>query len=121
MPQAFPNERPARAPRVIGKARGRGQHPGILSEWTPILDVHPAAFRPDPLPGYVWLQLLTASAKSIASVSISGTTRPAARSPTRSSTSCGRLPLQARRSCSKRKEGPSQRAEGPPERGLDRA
>jgi hypothetical protein len=52
-----PNEQPARKPRVIGKARGRGQHPGIPSEWTPVLDVHPAAFRPDSLPGYVWLQL----------------------------------------------------------------
>jgi hypothetical protein len=52
-----PNEQPARAPRVIGKARGRGQHPGIPTEWTPVLDVHPVAFQPDALPGYVWLQL----------------------------------------------------------------
>jgi hypothetical protein len=51
-------ERAARSSTpVIGKARGRGQHPGIPSEWTPILDVHPSAFRPDPLPAYVWLQL----------------------------------------------------------------
>jgi hypothetical protein len=52
-----PSERPARAPRVIGKARSRGQHPGIPSEWTPVLDLYPIAFQPDALPGYVWLQL----------------------------------------------------------------
>lgn len=52
-----PNEQPARAPRVIGKTRGRGQHPGIPSEWTPVLDVHPTAFQPDALPGYAWLLL----------------------------------------------------------------
>jgi len=52
-----PNERPARVSRVVGKARGRGQHPGIPREWTPVLDIHPSAFRPDALPGYVWLQL----------------------------------------------------------------
>lgn len=52
-----PDEQPARDPRVIGKARGRGQHPGIPSEWTSVLDAHPTAFRLDPLPGYVWLQL----------------------------------------------------------------
>ena len=52
-----PNERPARAPRAIGKARGGGQHAGIPGEWTPVLDVHPTAFQPDALPGYVWLQL----------------------------------------------------------------
>jgi hypothetical protein len=57
MPAPSPNQRPARAPRVIGKARGRGQHPGIPREWTPILDDHPTAFQPDALPGYVWLQL----------------------------------------------------------------
>jgi hypothetical protein len=34
-----------------------GTVPGIPTEWTPILDVHPTAFRPDALPGYVWLQL----------------------------------------------------------------
>jgi hypothetical protein len=36
---------------------GRRQDPGIPREWTPVLDVHPTAHRPDPLPGWVWLQL----------------------------------------------------------------
>jgi hypothetical protein len=57
MPAPSPNRQPARVNRVIGKARSRGQHSGIPDEWTPVLDAHPAAFRPDPLPGYVWLQL----------------------------------------------------------------
>jgi hypothetical protein len=54
---ATPNEQPAYAPRVIRKARSRGQHPGIPGEWTPVLNVHPAAFNADALPGYAWLQL----------------------------------------------------------------
>ena len=51
-PNPFP-----RSPRVIGKARGRRQDPGIPREWTPVLDVHPTAYQPDSLPGWVWLQL----------------------------------------------------------------
>jgi hypothetical protein len=57
MPLASPDPHPPRTPRVIGKARSRGQHPGIPRDWTPVLDVQPAAFQPDALPGYVWLQL----------------------------------------------------------------
>ena len=26
-------------------------------EWAPVLDIHPTAYQPDPLPGWVWLQL----------------------------------------------------------------
>jgi hypothetical protein len=49
--------RTVRTPRSSAVARGRGQHPGIPSECTPVLDAHPAAFRLEPLTGYVWLQL----------------------------------------------------------------
>jgi hypothetical protein len=56
MPVAFPDPL-RRTSRVIGKARARRQDPGIPREWTPVLDVHPTASRPDPLPGWAWLQL----------------------------------------------------------------
>ncbi len=42
--------------RVIGKARGRRMEPGIPRDWTPVLDVHPTALRPDCITGYCWLQ-----------------------------------------------------------------
>ncbi|MGH7498689.1 MAG: hypothetical protein ACREL3_07550 [Gemmatimonadales bacterium] len=51
-----PPEKPIRHVRVIGKARGRKMDPGIPREWTPVLDVHPSALRPDCLPHYAWLQ-----------------------------------------------------------------
>ncbi len=51
-----PPEKPTRHTRVIGKARGRRLEPGIPREWTPVLDVHPTALRPDCLTGYAWLQ-----------------------------------------------------------------
>ena len=52
-----PDHPARRIPRVIGKARGRRQEPGIPREWNAwVLDSHPSAFRPDPLPGYAWLQ-----------------------------------------------------------------
>jgi hypothetical protein len=53
---SFPEPHLPRAFRVIGRARARGQHPGIPREWMPVLDVHPTAFRPDPLPGYAVVQ-----------------------------------------------------------------
>jgi hypothetical protein len=30
--------------------------PGIPRDWTPVLDVHPTALRPDCITGYAWLQ-----------------------------------------------------------------
>jgi hypothetical protein len=51
-----PDELPRRYAREIGKARGRRMEPGIPREWTPVLDVHPTALRPDCLTGYAWLQ-----------------------------------------------------------------
>jgi hypothetical protein len=30
---------------------------GVPRDWTPVLDVHPTAFRPDPPPEYAWLKL----------------------------------------------------------------
>src|ERR1700692_1730846 len=56
MPVPLPDQ-PPRSSRIIGKARSRRQDPGIPREWSPVLDVHPSAHRPDPLPGYAWLQL----------------------------------------------------------------
>jgi hypothetical protein len=56
MPFVSADPRPPRAYRVIGKARGCGQHPGLPREWMPVLDLHPTAYRPDPLPSYAWLQ-----------------------------------------------------------------
>jgi hypothetical protein len=50
------SDRPLRASRVVTKGRARRMEPGIPRDWTPVLDVHPTAFRPDPLPGYAWLQ-----------------------------------------------------------------
>ena len=50
------DDRTPRRTRIVTKARGRRLEPGIPREWTPVLDVHPTAFRPDPLPGYCWLQ-----------------------------------------------------------------
>ena len=47
---------PIRPARTIGKARTRGIEHGLPREWTPVLDVHPTAYRPDALPGYAWLQ-----------------------------------------------------------------
>ena len=49
--------RPPRPYRIVTRARARRQDPGIPREWTPVLDVHPTAYRPDPLPGFAWLQL----------------------------------------------------------------
>ena len=54
--QFQPEELPRRYARVIGKARGRGLEPGIPKEWTPVLDVHPTALRPDCLTGIAWIQ-----------------------------------------------------------------
>ena len=51
-----PADGPIRHPRVIRQARTRGIEHGLPREWTPVLDVHPTAYRPDPLPGYAWLQ-----------------------------------------------------------------
>ncbi len=51
-----PPEKPTRQTRVIGRARGRRMDHGIPREWTPVLDVHPSALRPDCLTGYCWLQ-----------------------------------------------------------------
>ena len=42
--------------RITTKARSRRLEPSIPREWTPVLDVHPTALHPDPLPGYAWLQ-----------------------------------------------------------------
>jgi hypothetical protein len=53
---SFPEGPTLRPHRIIGKARGRRLEPGIPKEWTPVIDVHPQAFRPDPLTGYAWLQ-----------------------------------------------------------------
>ena len=44
-------------PESSARRAAEGSTPGSPVEWTPVLDVHPAAFRPDALPGYVWLQL----------------------------------------------------------------
>jgi hypothetical protein len=55
--RAMPDARPPRPCRIVTKARARRQDPGTPREWTPVLDVHPTAYRPDPLPGYAWLQL----------------------------------------------------------------
>ena len=49
-------EPPRRYAREIGKARGRRMEPGIPREWTPVLDVHPTALRPDCITGYCWLK-----------------------------------------------------------------
>lgn len=54
--QFQPEEQPRRYARVIGKARGRQMEPGIPRDWTPVLDVHPTALRPDCITGYCWLQ-----------------------------------------------------------------
>jgi hypothetical protein len=54
--QLHPDEAPRRYTREIGKARGRRREPGIPREWTPVLDVHPSALRPDPIAGYAWLK-----------------------------------------------------------------
>ncbi len=51
-----PDERPIRHARIVGKARGRLMEPGVPTEWTPVLNVHPSAIRPDCLTGYAWLQ-----------------------------------------------------------------
>jgi hypothetical protein len=51
------SDRPARASRTLTTARARSMEAGLPREWTPVLDVHPTAFRPDPLPGYVFLQI----------------------------------------------------------------
>ena len=48
---------PKRYSRTIGRARTRRIEPGLPHEWFPVLDVHPTDARPDPLPGYVWLQV----------------------------------------------------------------
>jgi hypothetical protein len=32
------------------------QHPGLPREWTPVLERNEEAIRPEPLPGYVWLE-----------------------------------------------------------------
>jgi hypothetical protein len=48
-----PRPRPC---RVVGKARSRWVGSGLLRQWTPVIDAHPTAFCPDPLPNYVWLQ-----------------------------------------------------------------
>src|SRR2546427_8855063 len=53
----MPDARPPRPYRIVTRARERRQDPGLPREWTPVLDVHPTAYRPDPLPGYAWLQL----------------------------------------------------------------
>src|SRR5437773_11611339 len=55
--QLQPDETPRRYAREIGKARGRRMEPGIPREWTPVLDVHPSALRPDRITGYAWLKL----------------------------------------------------------------
>jgi hypothetical protein len=57
MAGVLPEDQPPPASRIIGKARARGQHPGIPVEWTAVLDLNPGVLRPDALPGYVWLQL----------------------------------------------------------------
>lgn len=46
-----------RSPRVTTRARARRMEPGIPPDWTPVVDVNPTSLRPDPLPGYAWLQL----------------------------------------------------------------
>jgi hypothetical protein len=38
------------------KARGRRMEPSTPREWTPVLDVHPTALRPDCITGYAWLR-----------------------------------------------------------------
>jgi hypothetical protein len=53
----MPGARAPRPYRIVTRARARRQDPGIPREWTPVLDVHPTAYLPDPLPGYAWLQL----------------------------------------------------------------
>jgi hypothetical protein len=42
------------SPKLLGLGIDK---PRIPTEWTPVLDIHPSAFHPDALPGYVWLQL----------------------------------------------------------------
>ena len=31
------------------------KHPGLPTTWTRVLERNPEAMKPDPLPGYVWL------------------------------------------------------------------
>ncbi len=33
------------------------KRPGLPTEWTQVLDRKPDAMNPDPLPGYMWLEL----------------------------------------------------------------
>jgi len=33
------------------------KHPGLPSEWTRVLERNPEAMNPEPLPGYVWLDM----------------------------------------------------------------
>jgi hypothetical protein len=32
------------------------KHPGLPTDWTPVLERNVEARRPEPLPGYVWLE-----------------------------------------------------------------
>jgi len=43
-------QRWARVPPALAWKR-----PGLLTEWTRVLERNPEAMKPDPLPGYVWL------------------------------------------------------------------
>jgi hypothetical protein len=33
------------------------KHPGLPTTWTRVLERNPEAMKPDPLPGYVWLDM----------------------------------------------------------------
>ncbi len=33
------------------------KRPGLLTEWVPVLERNPEAMDPEPLPGYVWLDV----------------------------------------------------------------
>jgi hypothetical protein len=45
-------QRWARVPPAIACKR-----PGLPTDWTRVLERNPEAMRPEPLPGYVWLDL----------------------------------------------------------------
>ena len=44
-------QRWARVPPALAWKR-----PGLPTEWSPVLKWNPEAMKPDPLPGYVWLE-----------------------------------------------------------------
>jgi hypothetical protein len=47
---------PARAYLVPAHSAPSLEAPGLPREWTPVLERNEEAIRPEPLPGYVWLE-----------------------------------------------------------------